>query len=381
MKFRWPRSRWLVLAAGAALFVALYAGRPQAPPVGTAAVRETERWLGIIRKQAQHGYWLVVRGTHPGDQVVAAATAARLTHAALLDAERDEVIEAVGRGVSVGPLRELIAQAVRIQIIRPRGYSTEKGRSAVAHARKRVGAGYDWFGTVGLQSDRSYYCTELCVDAYGARAAGWMPSGVLHPERMAQYGDLLFDSGMRDPSSAVVELAAQLRARFARVLPEARGVDYAAQVAPGLFRGGMPDDVGVRWLRERGIRTVVNLRHFHGDSEGELVRAAGMRYERIPLESTDAPEPEQIRRFFAIVDDPAAQPVYVHCLHGVDRTGTMVALYRMEVERWSNADAIAEMEHFGAHSILHDLRRFVGNYRPRAEPQKTGRREDGKTND
>ena len=79
-----------------------------------------------------------------------------------------------------------------------------------------------------------------------------------------------------------------------------------------------------------------------------------MGYERIPLESTDAPQPEQVARFLEILDDPAAQPVYVHCLHGVDRTGTMIALYRMRMQHWTNSDALAEMEHFGAHSVLHD---------------------------
>ena len=108
LRKRW---RWVVLVAGVAVFVAFfYAGRPEAPPVGTAASRETDRWLETIRARGAQGYWIVVRGTHPGDQVVAAASAARLTHAAVLDLERGEVIEAVGRGVSVAPLRELIAQ-------------------------------------------------------------------------------------------------------------------------------------------------------------------------------------------------------------------------------------------------------------------------------
>lgn len=360
----WRRWRWVVLAAVCAAGFALYAGRPELAPVGTEAARETERWIELVHERAEHGYWLVVRGTHPGDQVVAAATTARLTHAALFDAERDEVIEAVGRGVSVTPLRELLAQAVRLQIVRPRGYTKEKGKAAIARARSHVGASYDWLGTVGLQADRSYYCTELCADAYDARAAGWMPSGVLHPEQLHRYGELLFDSGMRDSTAAIAEVASDLRARFATLLPDARGVDYAAQVAPGLLRGGVPDDVGVQWLKQKGVRTVVNLRHFHGDSEGELVRAAGMRYERIPLESTDAPDPEQVERFLAIARDPSAQPVYVHCLHGVDRTGAMIGAYRIAVDGWSNADALAEMEHFGAHWILTDLRRFLAAYRP-----------------
>jgi tyrosine-protein phosphatase SIW14 len=156
-------------------------------------------------------------------------------------------------------------------------------------------------------------------------------------------------------------------ARFARRLPDARGVAYAAEVAPGLYRGGTPDQAGVDWLDRLGVRTVINLRHYHGTTEGRRVRAAGMRYERIELESSDAPEPEQVARFLALVTDPTARPLYVHCLHGVDRTGVMMAVYRMEVDGWSSADAVAEMEHFGPHAIWRDLQRFVRNYQPRRQ--------------
>lgn len=102
----------------------------------------------------------------------------------------------------------------------------------------------------------------------------------------------------------------------------------------------------MKWLKSQGIRTVLNLRHHHGNSEGKLVEAAGMRYERIKLESTDSPKKESITRFLSIVD----------------RTGAMIAIYRIEREAWTNTDALAEMEWFGAHGLLHDLRQFVGAY-------------------
>jgi len=158
--------------------------------------------------------------------------------------------------------------------------------------------------------------------------------------------------------------AAPQQAGFAERMPQARGVAYAAEVHPGLYRGGTPDAEGIAWLRSLGVRTVVNLRHYHGDTEGAALHAAGMRYERIPLESSDAPEPEKVERFLAIVTDPAARPIYVHCLHGVDRTGAMMAVYRMEVDGWPAARAIAEMEHFGPHALWRDLSAFVRDYRP-----------------
>lgn len=361
------RWRGILLAAAASvglmLFLTVYDGRPELAPVGLEAAQLTEHWIDVVHRRARHGDWIVVRGTHLGDQTVAAGSAAELTHAAIYDAETDEIVEAVGGGVGVTPLRELLAQSRRFLIVRPRDWTEAEGRRAVARARSRIGSGYDWLGTLGLPSADRFYCTELCVDAYRGRERGGVPAGVIHPAHMTRYGELIFDSGPR-PEESLAVISEDLRARFARRLEGARGVAYAAEVAPGLLRGGTPDEEGVEWLREHGVRTVINLRHYHGETEGERVRAAGLRYEWIPLESTDAPEPEQIERFLSIVTDEGARPVYVHCLHGVDRTGAMIAVYRIREQGWSNADALAEMETFGAHGVLHDLRRFVGSYVP-----------------
>ncbi len=153
--------------------------------------------------------------------------------------------------------------------------------------------------------------------------------------------------------------------RFARKLPAPRGVAYAAEVAPGLYRGGQPNAEGIAWLKSIGVKTVLNLRHHHGDTEQRQVESAGLRYERIALGSSDAPKPEQVARFLEIVRDPTLRPLYVHCLHGVDRTGAMMAVYRMEEQGWSNPEAYAEMQFFEAHKIWQDLRKFVRGYRAR----------------
>jgi hypothetical protein len=184
-------------ALAAALFATLYPGRPELTPEGEEAERVTEEWMRVLAARAHHGYWIVVRGTHPGDQVVAAATAGTLTHAAVLDLEREEVIEASGEGVHRTPMRELVAEAFRLQIIRPREWDERSGRDAVERARTRVGARYDWLGTLGAQMDERFYCTELALDAYRARERGWMPAGVVHPRHMRRYGEVVFDSGSR----------------------------------------------------------------------------------------------------------------------------------------------------------------------------------------
>ena len=312
--------------------------------------------MKTVLDKADHGGWLVVRGAQVGDQALASETRGALGDAVLLDKEKAEVIEASAEGVRVAPLRALLARAERLQVIRPPGWTAAAGKAAIARARTRVGPSYDWLGPV-VPDDPRFYCTELCVDAYQGRSQGWKVGPIILPADIARIGTLVFDSGADDAGS-------RLEARFARHLLEARGVSYAALVAPGLYRGGQPDAEGIAWLKSIGVKTIVNLRHYHGDTEKRRVEAAGMRYERIKLASSDAPQSEQVARFLTLVRDPSLRPLYVHCLHGVDRTGTMMAVYRMEEEGWSNQDAFAEMRYFDANRMWRDLRKFVKTYKP-----------------
>jgi protein tyrosine phosphatase (PTP) superfamily phosphohydrolase (DUF442 family) len=356
--------RWfavVLFVATAAPVRAEVPGLPVRKPEGPIAEAQTDAWVKTVREKADNGDWLVVRGTHVGDQTVAALTRATLSHAVVLDKQKEEVIEAVASGVRVTPLRTLLAQAHRLQIIRPPGWTPAAGEAAVARARSHIGQKYDWLGLVAAQDDKRFYCTELAVDGYRGREAGWKLGSIIFPADMATIGTVAFDSGPRDQASA-------LEPRFARRLLDARGVVYAAEVAPSLYRGAQPNAEGIAWLKAKGIKTVLNLRHYHGDSEKRAVEAAGLRYERIALTSRDAPRPEQVARFLEIVRDPALRPLYVHCEHGVDRTGAMMAIYRMEDEGWSNPEAFAEMEYFEAHKIFQDLRNYVHAYRPQPRP-------------
>jgi len=348
----------LLLVGGAAASArADVRGIPVKHPSGAGADAETERWIQIVRDRGDHGGWLVVRGTQVGDQAVAAVTLGELSHAAVLDKEREEVIEAVANGVVVTPLRALLAQAHRLVVVRPAGFTADEGRAAVARARSHVGQKYDWLGLVGAENDGRFYCTELAVDAYRGRERGWKVHRVIFPADIPKLGEVRFDSGPRQDAPADTR-------RFARRLDGARGVAYAAEVAPGLYRGGQPDADGVAWLKSLGVKTILNLRHYHGDDEKRLAEAAGLAYHHVPLESSDAPPAEKLAAIMAILLDPAKRPLYVHCQHGVDRTGTVMAVYRMEREGWSNVEAFAEMDHFGAHRIWQDLRNFVRGYKP-----------------
>jgi protein tyrosine/serine phosphatase len=122
----------------------------------------------------------------------------------------------------------------------------------------------------------------------------------------------------------------------------------------------------MRTLREKGFKTLVTLRTGH--DETALAAAEGLEVVEIPIHArltSEPPTEEQVRRFFEVVLDPAKRPVFFHCAYGRDRTGTMAALYRIEVDGWTPEQAIEEMDHFGFRDWYRDLDDFVRDYRPR----------------
>ena len=86
----------------------------------------------------------------------------------------------------------------------------------------------------------------------------------------------------------------------------------------------------------------------------------GLAYEHITMKPW-YPEEKEAVRFLKIVTDPQHTPVLVHCQHGSDRTGTMVALYRIAVQGWSKNEAIREMTEggFRFHRIWSNLPRWI----------------------
>jgi protein tyrosine phosphatase (PTP) superfamily phosphohydrolase (DUF442 family) len=134
------------------------------------------------------------------------------------------------------------------------------------------------------------------------------------------------------------------------------GAPNLAQVSPILWRSAQPTAEGFRNLKAMGIRTVVNLRNFTSDRD-EL-KGLGLRYHHIHFATWHA-EDEDVVAFLKVLSDPANHPVLVHCQHGADRTGTMVAAYRVTMEGWTMEEAMQELPRFGFHSIWTNLKTYL----------------------
>ncbi len=132
------------------------------------------------------------------------------------------------------------------------------------------------------------------------------------------------------------------------------------QVSDTLYRGAQPDRNGFENLKKLGIKTVVNLRSLHSDQE--LLSGLGIRYISIPINTWDVLE-EQVLEFLRIVKQADASPVFVHCQHGADRTGTMIAAYRIVEQNWEKERAIREMTYGGYnyHPLWKGLPNFLNN--------------------
>jgi protein tyrosine/serine phosphatase len=141
---------------------------------------------------------------------------------------------------------------------------------------------------------------------------------------------------------------------------EAAGLSNFYRVSDTLYRSAQPTAEGFRSLKRLGVATIINLRSFHSD-RGRIGETR-LAYEHIYMKSWH-PEREDALRFLRIVADPAQQPVLVHCHHGSDRTGAMIAVYRIVMQGWSKEEAVREMtsEHFGFHRVWRNLPDWVEN--------------------
>jgi tyrosine-protein phosphatase SIW14 len=155
------------------------------------------------------------------------------------------------------------------------------------------------------------------------------------------------------------------------------------QVNQGLYRGAQPREGGFRQLATRGIKTILNLRTADERERAEAVeaRAAGLGYFNIAMEGLDRPTHEQIESALKIINDTANQPVFVHCKRGADRTGMVIAIYRITRDGWSTEEALREAKRYGLSFFQFRMKDYIKDYGRDHVAQPTGQNRNPRTNE
>lgn len=164
-------------------------------------------------------------------------------------------------------------------------------------------------------------------------------------------------------SAASLHYAERFPTQNASLAP--RGVANFGEVSSQLYRGAQPTPEGFAGLKRLGVEIVVNLRHEPDLIAGErqTVESLGLRYVSIPWNSWHQPSSQQVAEFLALLQANPRKKIFVHCHHGADRTGVMVAAYRIADEHWTPAQAIQEMNAFHFHGFwLRHLKRYVQDF-------------------
>ena len=131
---------------------------------------------------------------------------------------------------------------------------------------------------------------------------------------------------------------------------KAKGIPNFGQVTPTLYRGGQPSAEGFEKLAHMGIDIVVDTGRSKRDET--LIKNLGMAYISLPW-YCPFPRDEVFERFIKITRENPGKKIFVHCRLGDDRTGMMIAAYRMGQQGWTAKEAIQEMHEFGYRGAHH----------------------------
>ncbi|MFA6262860.1 MAG: tyrosine-protein phosphatase [Candidatus Babeliales bacterium] len=124
-----------------------------------------------------------------------------------------------------------------------------------------------------------------------------------------------------------------------------------------LYRSGqLSGDALDSYIKLYGIKTIINLRGKHSDQQWWVDEKASADRNNVVLLDipTSACTLTSKKHIGAILDafDHAPRPLLVHCRAGVDRTGEVAALWAMDQQAKSTADALDELSFWHRHSEL-----------------------------
>jgi protein tyrosine/serine phosphatase len=128
-----------------------------------------------------------------------------------------------------------------------------------------------------------------------------------------------------------------------------------------LYRGAAPSPAALEELRALGVKVIVDLRLPGEGPEAESlkVRSLGMKYVNVPLAAWSPPTRAQIEQVLLLLYSSDSEPVFIHCRRGKDRTGTVLACYRIQHDNWDNRRALEEAKSYGMSRLERSMQDYV----------------------
>lgn len=134
------------------------------------------------------------------------------------------------------------------------------------------------------------------------------------------------------------------------------------KVTDNIYRGDRPTPSDLKDLQKLGIKTLLDLEYFHTDRYAVRESKTNFKFLHIRMNPWDIDD-EDIVTALDILTDKNNYPIYVHCKHGSDRTGVVIAMYRIVVQGWTKDEALAEMKGggYGFHLVWENIPEYIQN--------------------
>jgi protein tyrosine/serine phosphatase len=137
------------------------------------------------------------------------------------------------------------------------------------------------------------------------------------------------------------------------------GLANLYKVDEGVYRSEQPDKKQFQALEKYGIKEILNLRYWHSDKRH--AKATNLTLHRVKMNAHNANDFDVVSALRIIKNRKG--PILIHCHHGSDRTGLVIAMYRLVFLNETKENVIDEMINggFGFHEIYDNIPRYINN--------------------
>ena len=135
------------------------------------------------------------------------------------------------------------------------------------------------------------------------------------------------------------------------------GLSNLYQIDTGIFRSEQPDKLDFTNLEKFGITEVLNLRRWHSDET--KAKSTNLTLHRVSMRAGNIKDGDVVQALKIIQNRKGN--ILIHCKHGSDRTGLIIAMYRIVFQNYTKEQAIKEMTEggFGFHKIYKNIIGYI----------------------